>query len=187
MTNRLHGIVVMAAAVAIAAGCKGGSKLNTVPVTVKVTLDGAPLADATVSFLSESQTDAVSSTAFGKTDAEGVCKLQTLDGSKMAEGAKPGKYQVTIAKMVSGGGGVSMGDKMAGQAKGNADTMELSDEDRNKISHQGENVTGEGGVGGTTAKNDVPAKYGKPADSGLTAEVKASGAQSFEFPLKSNE
>jgi len=75
-------------------GC-GGSKLATIKVSGTVTLDGAPLADASVNFVPK--TEGQGHAAYGKTDAEGRYQLQTLQGDPDA-GTTPGEYLVTISK-----------------------------------------------------------------------------------------
>src|SRR4051812_2088576 len=54
-------------------GCSGGSgnRRPTRPVTVSVVYKGAPVADATVTFISE---EGEPEAAYGKTDAQGVAK-----------------------------------------------------------------------------------------------------------------
>jgi len=70
-------------------GCGDGGreKPDTVNVSGTVYLDGKPLADAEVNFVSEDGEFA----AFGKTNAEGKYTL--------AQGAVPGKNKVYISKM----------------------------------------------------------------------------------------
>jgi hypothetical protein len=70
-----------------AAGC-GSTKL--VPVRGAVKLDGRPLANATVLFISQ---EAEGRDARATTDAEGVFRLSTFDPN---DGAYPGKYKVVI-------------------------------------------------------------------------------------------
>ena len=68
-------------------GCGGdGSAVKTVDVAGEVKLDGRPLADAEVVFLSEKHA------GLGKTDASGKFKL--------TNGAPPGMSKVTISKIV---------------------------------------------------------------------------------------
>lgn len=64
-------------------------------VTGKVTWNGAPLADASIFFNPVSDTSGDG--ASGKTDAEGVYKIQTISG-KPDGGTTPGKYKVTFRK-----------------------------------------------------------------------------------------
>ena len=83
-----------AALVAVAAGC-GGEKLA--PVSGVVTLDGAPLADASVTFqpVAQGGIDAGSG-SYAKTDAEGRYTLRTVTGDR--RGAVVGKHVVRISQ-----------------------------------------------------------------------------------------
>lgn len=72
-------------------GC-GGNKLT--PVTGTVTLDGKPVAKATVNFSPEAGGEGG---AIGETDETGKYTLRFLKGG--VSGAVPGKYIVTISKM----------------------------------------------------------------------------------------
>ncbi len=91
MIKKLSLILLLAAFVAFVPAC-GGKKIKTEGVTCTVTLDGKPLANATVSF---TPADGSGNDASGITDASGVCKMQTLLGAADA-GTTPGKYLVTI-------------------------------------------------------------------------------------------
>lgn len=74
------------------AGC-GGSGFAVAPVSGKVTLNGKPLADANVSFESESKAKEVGPGASAVTDAEGRYTLVAIDGRR---GATVGPNQVQI-------------------------------------------------------------------------------------------
>ena len=85
-------------------GC-GGSKLATVKVSGTVTLNGAPLDDATVTFTPK--TEGQGHPAYGITDNNGCYQLQTSLGVVNA-GTTPGDYLVSVTKREkSGGEGVS--------------------------------------------------------------------------------
>jgi hypothetical protein len=76
-------------------GC-GGESLETVEVSGKVTLDGAPLSGASVVFqpIASDGKLAVGSGSFGKTDAEGRYTLSLINNS--APGAVVGEHRVII-------------------------------------------------------------------------------------------
>jgi len=78
-------------------GCGGGGR-RVQPVTATVTYKGAPVADATVTFINEG-TEPVS--AFGKTDAQGVVKPAT---PQLGDGLVPGKQKVLVEKVQVIGG-----------------------------------------------------------------------------------
>ncbi len=74
-------------------GCSGGpAGPKTVPVSGTVTLDGSPLAGATVTFSPVSGGKA----AAGTTDQAGKFELITPGGGA---GAVPGSYKVTVTKV----------------------------------------------------------------------------------------
>lgn len=85
-------------------GCSSGvtppPKLAaTVPVTGIVTFDGQPLSDATLYFFPDAA--AGYKGALGRTDASGKYELTTdIGGGKSSKGAIPGKYRITVSKMV---------------------------------------------------------------------------------------
>jgi len=72
-----------------ATGC-GESRPRTVPVTGLVTLDGEPVADASITFYPENGRPAT-----GRTDAEGIYTLTTFETN---DGAVPGQHRVSISK-----------------------------------------------------------------------------------------
>ncbi|WP_417386680.1 carboxypeptidase-like regulatory domain-containing protein [Gimesia sp.] len=84
-------------------GCGGAPAASplpeTVPVTGVVTLDGAPIAAATVTFIPQGQTKGVE--CLGTTDEGGKYQLQQQHG---AEGAPPGNYKVVISRLLRGDG-----------------------------------------------------------------------------------
>lgn len=78
-------------------GCQrsgGPPQVTTLPVTGTVTLDGQPLADADVIFIS-SETSAMFA---GRTGSNGGYRLQALAGR---EGALKGEFKVTISRLVT--------------------------------------------------------------------------------------
>jgi hypothetical protein len=88
--SRFLGRVVAFVAVLVALGCgSGGTKLNLVPVSGKITLDGAPMTTGTVVFTPEDTSQKF--TPSGIID-NGNYKLFT-DGK---EGAPVGKYKVSV-------------------------------------------------------------------------------------------
>jgi len=85
-------------------GCSSGvpapPKLAaSVPVSGTVTLDGKPLSDANVTFVPETQ--AGFKGAIGRTDASGKYELNTdIGAGKSSKGAIPGRYRVTVSRLV---------------------------------------------------------------------------------------
>lgn len=91
---KLSRIGLVCVAVAAIIGCSDG-KIDTESVVGKVTLDGQPVADATVNF--SPAVEGKGTASYAKTDANGEYKLQTLLGRADA-GTTPGDYIVTVSK-----------------------------------------------------------------------------------------
>jgi len=64
------------------------------PVSGKVTLDGQPLADATVTYIPESTKDELAPASFGKTDGQGRYQLEVVTNG--ARGAIVGRHKVSV-------------------------------------------------------------------------------------------
>jgi len=67
----------------------------TVSVVVTVTLDGAPLPDATVLFVPEKFMESIIKETSGKTGADGTISTFTSDGKQFV-GIQPGMYRVRV-------------------------------------------------------------------------------------------
>jgi hypothetical protein len=85
----------LVAALPLLAGCTG-DPYDIVPVSGQVTLDGDPVAEATVSFepVGEGNEPQLGPGSFGVTDAEGRYTLETVDRRR---GAVVGEHRVTIS------------------------------------------------------------------------------------------
>jgi hypothetical protein len=83
----------------IALGCSGSdaNRPETAKAGGQVTLDGQPVADASVSL----SPDGPGRAAFGKTDAQGMFTLAT---TPTIEGVVPGTYRVSVVKQRTEGG-----------------------------------------------------------------------------------
>lgn len=86
--SRCYRTVLVGSVIALVAGCGGDSRFA--PVSGVVTLDGEPVANATVAFLSKEG----GRRAFGTTGADGAYELSTLSPG---DGAVPGEHLVTIS------------------------------------------------------------------------------------------
>lgn len=156
--------VVLIPLVAILVGCGGGpaGAKPTYQVTGKVTSAGAPLAKATVIFVPAVAGKGV--VARGLTDAEGNYQLTTYDAN---DGAAEGDYKVAVQKFAA-----SSAPAAAGGADGH-----------------GAGVAGSSAPGAHSAKaaqdggSLIDPKYKSAESSGLTATVKSSGENNFDFPL----
>ncbi len=93
MKNKFFLLVAAAAVLTLVPAC-GPRPIKTEGVTGVVTLDGAPLANATVTFVPTEGSTGVA--AAGVTNEKGEYKLQTLLGAADA-GTTPGKYAVSFS------------------------------------------------------------------------------------------
>jgi hypothetical protein len=89
--RRLTLILLVLCLAIIPCGC-GKKTLKTEGVSGVITLDGQPLANATIHFI---PADAEGSHSYGNTNESGEYKLQTLLGDADA-GTTPGKYKIRI-------------------------------------------------------------------------------------------
>lgn len=92
-------------ALAVAAGCSKSPKatgpvLDVTPAAGTVTLDGKPLADATLTFIFEGQPPGGYIGSGAGTDAEGHYQVNSAGQA----GAVPGSYKVTVSKEVAADG-----------------------------------------------------------------------------------
>jgi len=127
-------------------GCSGSDAPSVAPVTGIVTLKGAPMAEAQVTFVPEK-----GPVAMGMTDLEGKFKLKT--GSM--EGAVVGSGNVSVTASAGGGDGGPLSKPMSPedmQAMQIAGTLEPAMQEQNK--------------------SLIPEKYTRADSSGLSFEVK---------------
>ena len=78
------------------AGC--GDGLNRVPIQGTLTSMGAPVDNASLSFIPEEGT--VGEGAIGRTDAEG--KFTVISSRQSDSGIPPGKYRVRVSRLIDG-------------------------------------------------------------------------------------
>jgi hypothetical protein len=138
----------------------------------KVTKDGQPVAGAAVAF---GPTASEGKAASGMTDASGNYTLTTFENG---DGALPGSYKVTITKF-PGAAPAATGSSASAPSAADIDAAYKAAE------KQGQSVLApSAGPGGTdTPKNELDDKFANAETSGLTAEVKAGGANTFDFDV----
>ena len=150
------------------AGCGGdGRRLDTVPVSGVVRVNGQAMEGAVVTFSPQGDGHAAS----GTTDASGKYTLTTeISG----DGAVPGSYQVMVTKF----------------EQPNAPTAPAAGESDIDAAYRAAEAAGVDIMGTpretvprVTAKSLVPEKYRNPQTSGLTATVSSEGANQFDFEL----
>ena len=98
-------------------GC-GGSEVETttvagvVPVRGRITVDGEPLAQATVWFFPVAGGVAQGEGAIGTTDSAGAYELQAINGVAQPRGAAAGKYRVLVSRLTKPDGSVYVPDPL---------------------------------------------------------------------------
>lgn len=150
--------VALVGLVLFTAGCSRSEKLNRLPVfKVRgvVTLKGAPVANADVTFVNAEANKG----AFGKTNEEGEYQLTTYSSF---DGAVPGKHNVSIVHTLPP-----------------ASTTALPSPEDPAYQPPG---IGQSTVP-DAPKSNVPAKYGDPATSGLIAVVNEDDENVVDFAL----
>jgi hypothetical protein len=138
----------------------------TFKVTGKVTMQGAPIADAVVTFSpTESQP-----MALGRTNAAGEYTLTTYEGG---DGAAAGLFKVMVTKTTTAAGAAPA--PVAGQHDTNA-----------AANAQAQQHAASGGTpaGGKSTESLLPDRYGQPSTSGLEATVTEGGENKFDFALE---
>lgn len=154
----------LAACAVVMTGCSDGNVIDTEYVEGLVTLDGAPVPDATVMFVPVNEGQGMSAT--GMTDARGVFRLTGANVGearvKAQAGTKPGEYHVGVIKSVS--------EKVMSQ-----------EEAREKGVPYVAPTPGKG----PKVTHVVPEKYNDPKKSGLKATVKE-GKNDIPIELSSN-
>lgn len=145
-------------------GQQSGEKLDTVPISGTVTLDGAPVEGVSVVF---APTGGGGMAASGKTDSSGHYKLTTRDPD---DGAMAGSYVVMLSK-TEGEGPASEAVKPG-----------MSEEEATKAAMEAYVASGQAE---TKFKDLLPAKYKDPAASGFKADVAKGGQTEFNFELTS--
>lgn len=146
-------------------GC-GGDKGRQIPDTVDVsgvvTMDGKPLAGASVNFFHEDYPDFA---GYGKTDDQGRFTL--------VQGAVPGTNKVTVSKIVGEELGVGEGD----DAEGALDDGQIAASTGADIGAAPKKA----GLG-----QQVPPEYSDASKTKLTFMVPDGGTESADFKLTSN-
>jgi hypothetical protein len=142
----------------IGSGCGGGTsaepKLDLVPVTGVVTLNGEPLADADVAFYFDGSPPTGFLSSGAKTDSSG--KFVVMTGSK--PGTVPGRYKVTISRFT-----MLDGSPIRAQPEVGIDLEQLR-------------------MGGQL-KQAIPDRYSDPATTELSAAVADADKNEFQFKL----
>lgn len=141
-------------------GCNSGP--SVAPVTGKVTLDGAPLPGATVTFSPIKGGNG--NAAVGTVDANGEYKLTDMNSKNIGSGAVAGDYKVGIVWFKPDANDTSRSSGASAAGAMTADKAAASTASGPKLA--------------------LPAPYQNPETSGLKATVK-SGQNTFDFALDS--
>jgi hypothetical protein len=145
------------------AGCNK-SRLDTVPITGIVTLDGTPVDKATVVF---APAEGGGQAASGVTDASGRYSLTTVDPN---DGALPGKYTVMISKTDAPPSATDQAVKPG-----------MTEDEKIKAAYDARDKAGDAEP---EFKDQLPAKY-KTGAGGFTADVSKGGKTEFNWELTS--
>jgi hypothetical protein len=171
MVFHLRFWMVLAICATLLAGCSGAKKVVTVPVSGTVKLKGQPLANARVVFHAPGQPR----NPAGTTDALGQYKLTTMNPD---DGAPVGAYTVTVVKVQAA--------PIAAPApeKGQRPESAMMTPEYMKMM-KGEGAKGPAPPGGAPEEaGGIPAKYTRPQDSDLKANVTKEGPNKFDFDLQ---
>ena len=143
-----------------------GCGTSLTKVTGKVTLDGQPVEEASVTFTQKSNPSIM---AAGKTNAKGEYSVVTFKGGdKAIQGANPGEYVVSIVKK-----------EEDGPPKKDTSTMTIEEKVNYEMSLSGGRMVNKKYI------YHVPQKYEIAENSGLTVNVPAKGAIVQDFTLES--
>jgi len=164
-----RGLLLLTACIlGLASGCSRGRQYPpTHSVSGVVTVDGQPVADAIVSFLSDNG----QYPANGSTDASGRYELTSFT---RGDGAMEGSFRVTIVKYEKEGG-----DKAAGSAEKPAAEEAEAEETGNEGYVPAGMVVSQHDTG---PKNLLPKQYADQQETPLTAAVRAE-ENSIDFDL----
>lgn len=129
-------------------GCNKGAKLDDLnTVSGVITLDGAPLENASITLY---PTAPGARSAGCVSDANGKFKIQTLTSN---DGVANGDYQVSVTKMIMENAYTDEESKIFSEAGGKSHKQVFP------------------GRPEPTPKNELPQKYAKPDTSGLTLTI----------------
>jgi hypothetical protein len=166
MRSALSASLLMISLAVSLPGCGKSDRPTLAPASGRVTLAGAPIAGATVSF----QPVAGGRPCSGVTNAEGVYSITSYEEN---DGAPVGEHKVVIIKIAGPGASTP-----AGAAPAEDPSLSLS------------NMEGPGEDGQLPKEPEtqylVPQKYGNPETSGLTANVPEGGSDKLDFDLSVN-
>ena len=148
--------LVAASMLALLSGC--GDGLGVSPVTGTISLDGNPIAGATVTF--QPLDGGTGMPAVGRTDDSGKYSVTDMRAEAIGSGAAPGEYKVGVMWYEPGSTDTIAAEGSSDAAQGGANKP----------------------VGG---KSLLPMAYQNANTSGLTASVKAGTENNFDFNLDS--
>lgn len=145
----------------LAIGCGGAEgdtgRAETYETTGKITFDGKPVEDATVTF----SPTGTQPPAVGRTDPEGNYSLRTYEDG---DGAAAGDYTVLVMKETVTAAAAPTHDEV--------------------VASGGSPQAHSGAPGASTTKSELPTKYSSQATSDLKATVTEDGENNFDFNLE---
>ena len=155
-------------------GC--GESLPTLPVTGTVKYQGKPVDGAAVVFLDMKPGG---KSSVGTTDSQGNFSLQTsMGGGKMAKGALPGDYVVTVSKAPPTQAATTEG----GDAPP-AGSPQMPSADKMRGSGDTQNASAYMPMSGQGPSSELPLKYSDPSQSDLKKTVAKGDKNHFDLEL----
>jgi hypothetical protein len=150
--------------------------VKTVPASGVITMKGAPVPDALVTFY---PVDSGGRPAGGVTGPDGRYQLKTaLGGEKSTDGAMAGSYNVTVEKS-KGTAESSMGTRPVPTKTG--ESAEEMEKKKKEMEGPAVDPSKKPEAGSQTS---LPAKYADPKTTDLNANVKAGEKNDFAFDLE---
>ena len=161
--NRVRsGVVTACMVLFVLAGC-GRQADEPAPVEGKITQEGEPVANATITFTPE---DGKGRRATGMSGADGTFKMTTRN---TGDGVVPGAYKVTVSKQ----SGTATGDEYTDTT--GADYIRKMKE----MAMKGKKPAGR-------AKSDIHSSYGDEQTTALKFTIPAGGNKDLEIKLNRN-
>jgi len=162
MVHRLGLVGVIVAAFVAGTGCDTARSAKDIPAGLvpfsgTVTLDGEPLASATITLIPTAPAGGSALDSGAVTDSNGRYELKSAEGR--ASGALPGEYRVVISRLTKPDGTVVAHSR-------EKSPMQLMTEEN--------------------ARESLPARYSSPMDTTLTVTVPSGGGTS-DFKLESDK
>lgn len=158
-------LLMLVGGVGCSSGAEGANRIDVYPVIGRVTMNGNPVANATVTFSPQADQPV----AMGRTDASGNYSLTTYEAD---DGAAPGDYKVMVTKSAGG------------SKAGGAPSHDPNDPQASSADPQAMHAAARTSSGENLSSSLLPQKYASKADTDLTASVTDGDSNKIDFDLK---